>query len=302
MDFDCNLKQITANLLAVKGIVKYTPVPRTSMEPKEKNSQHLLPLLGGTLILITFILAAGCAGQGSESRVNGTGWFLTGYVQNGTTIPALAGIDVTLAFGNDGRIAGLAGCNRYFATYQDKGTTITIGQVGSTMMYCGQPGVMEQESAYLTLLSQVTTFTQEGGRLSLYNAKGTKILAFTKTIPPEPKPLVGTNWTLESVHTGNAVSSGITGTTITAVFDDDNRISGSAGCNRYIAHYDVTSTSLSISETGLTKMMCGIPGVMNQESTYVNLLKTTRSYTIEGNQLALLEKSGVRILTFRANS
>jgi heat shock protein HslJ len=161
---------------------------------------------------------------------------------------------------------------------------------------------MEQESAYLTLLSQATTFTQEGSRLMLYNAKGAQILAFTKTITKEPEPLVGTNWTLESVHTGNAVSSGITGTTITAVFGDDKRISGSAGCNRYTARYNVTSTSLSISGTGVTKMMCDIPGIMNQESAYINLLTTTRIYTIEGDQLALFDESGVRILTFRANT
>jgi heat shock protein HslJ len=62
-----------------------------------------------------------------------------------------------------------------------KGTAITIGQSGSTMMYCGTPGVMDQESTYLTLLSQATTVTVEGNRLTLSDAKGITILSFAKT-------------------------------------------------------------------------------------------------------------------------
>ena len=50
---------------------------------------------------------------------------------------------------------------------------------------------------------------------------------FTRTIPPAPQPLVGTNWTLESFHTADAVSSVISGTTINAVFGEDGKVSGS---------------------------------------------------------------------------
>jgi heat shock protein HslJ len=301
IDSDFRFQQITAIFLAVKGFIMYTPVPHNCMQPKERNSHHLLPLLGGTVILITLIIAAGCTGQLPQSEVNGTSWTLTGYVLNGTIVPVPAGTGVTLDFGDDGRVSGSAGCNRFFAKYDVKGTTITLGPAGSTMMYCGQPGVMEQESAFLVLLNQARTFRLDADRLSLFDAKGVKILSFAKTIPPVPKPLVGTNWTLESVHTANVSSSGSSDTTITAIFENDGQISGSSGCNRYFARYNLTGASLSVGQAGSTQMMCGNPDVMTRENTYLGLLKNIRDYTIEGHQLILTDETGGRILIFSAN-
>lgn len=269
------------------------------MQPEKKREKlPLLPFLAGAMILIPLLLIAGCTMQAPEPRLSETGWTLTAYVHNGTPVQTLTATKVILDFGNDSKITGTAGCNRYFASYEVKGTTITIGQAGSTMMYCGQPGVMEQESAYLALLNQAKTFTLEGDRLSLFDVKGTKILSFAKTIPPEPKPLAETNWTLESVHTTDAVSSVIAGTTITAVFGEDGRVSGSAGCNRFFASYEVMGTTITIGQVGSTRMYCGQSGVMEQETAYLNHLNTTRSYAIEGNTLALFDESGKQILTF----
>ena len=154
------------------------------MQPSKKNiSQDVLPLLCGTMILILILLAAGCTGV-PEPRLNGTGWTLSGYLHNVTLMQALSGTTVTLDFGVDGRITGSAGCNHYFASYEVKGTAITIGQAGSTMMYCDTPGLMDQESAFLALLGQAKTITIEGYRLTVSDTKGTTILSFAKTVLP----------------------------------------------------------------------------------------------------------------------
>ena len=273
------------------------------MKPGTKNLFHrVIPLLSGAGILVFFILAGGCTGQETVPGLNDNEWSLTGYVQNDTATPVLSATAVTLAFEKDGRITGRAGCNGYFASYTIQGSTLAIGQAGSTMMYCSEPGVMDQESTYLSLLSQATAFTVEGDSLFLVNAKGTKILSFAKVIPPEPKPLIGTNWSLESVHTAQAVSSVISDTTLTAVFDNNGRVSGSSGCNRYFAGYNFTGTTIFMSGTGSTKMACTGPGVMDQESRFLHLLSVTRSYTIEGDQLSLLDENGRPVLTFRAGA
>ena len=269
------------------------------MQPEKKTKKlPLLPVLAGAMILIPFLLVRRMHRAGTRTPAEGTGWTLTGYVHNGTPVQALATTKVTLDFGNDGHITGSAGCNHYFASYEVKGTAITIGQAGSTVMYCGTPGVMDQESAYLTLLGQAKIIVVEGDRLTLSDAKGTTILTFTKTVPPAPEPLVGTNWTLESFHTADAVSSVIAGTTITAVFGEDGQVSGSAGCNRYFASYNVTGTSLSISPAGSTKMACGAPGVMQQESTYLTLISQAKTFTIKGDRLTLADAKGTTILSF----
>jgi heat shock protein HslJ len=51
-------------------------------------------------------------------------------------------------------------------------------------MACGALGVMQQESTYLSLLSQVKTFTIKGDRLSLADVKDSTILSFAKSILP----------------------------------------------------------------------------------------------------------------------
>ncbi len=265
---------------------------------KKTKKIPLLPLLAAVMILMPLILAAGCTGQTDGPGLRGTGWTLTGYILNGTPVLVLGGSTVTLNFGNDGQITGTAGCNHYFASYEVKGAAISIGQAGSTEMYCSTPGVMDQESAYLTLLHQAMTIAVDNDRLTLADAKGSTILTFTRTVPPATEPLIGTNWTLDSFHTADAVSSVIFGTTITAVFSDDGRVAGSAGCNRYFAQYNITGTSLSISGIGSTKMYCTTPGVMQQETTYLASLDLVKTFTIQGNRLTVSDAKGIPMLSF----
>lgn len=272
------------------------------MEILKKIKKHpLLPILAGIMIFIPLIFTAGCTGDSpvySEHPLNGTGWTLTHYVRNGTFIQALNSTTVTLDLSEDGRMTGSAGCNHYFAAYETKGSAITVGPAGSTLMYCPAAGVMEQESAYLSLLNQARSLTIEDDRLSLADAQGTTILSFITTIPPVPEPLIGTNWTLESFQTTDAVSSIVAGTTITAVFSADGRVGGSAGCNRYFASFNVTGTTVSIGTVGSTKMYCSNPGVMQQEATYLTSLSRVTAFTINGERLSLADTGGTTLLSF----
>jgi heat shock protein HslJ len=270
------------------------PITRTKKLP-------LLLVLAGAMILIPFLLFTGCTGQAPGPLLEGTGWTLTGYLHNGTVVPAIPGTTITMDFGTGGKISGSAGCNHYFASSEVKGTGITIGQAGSTEMYCSAPGVMDQESSFLTLLVRSKTISEEGDRLTLSDEKGVAVLTFARTVPPKEQPLVGTNWTLESFHTGDAVSSVLAGTKITAVFNKDGVITGSAGCNRYFASYNVTGTSLQVSQAGSTKMACGAPGVMQQEISYLTLISNAKAFTIKGDRLTLADAKGVAMLSFLAS-
>jgi heat shock protein HslJ len=261
----------------------------------------LLPVLAGAIILIPFLLFTGCTGQVPGPGPDGTGWTLTGYLHNGTLVPPIPGTTITMDFGTGGKISGSAGCNHYFASYELKGTGITIGQAGSTEMYCSAPGVMEQESVYLTLLIRSKTISEAGDRLTVSDEKGVVVLTFSRTVPPREQPLVGTNWTLESFHTGDAVSSVLAGTTITAVFTKDGSITGSAGCNRYFASYNLSGTSLHVSQVGSTKMACGATGVMQQESSYLSLISQAKTFAIRGDRLTLTDVKGGAILSFLAS-
>jgi heat shock protein HslJ len=250
-----------------------------------------------TMLLIPFILTAGCTGQ-PDVHLEGTRWTLTGYVEDGRPAQPLAGTSITLEFGTDNRIGGSGGCNLYFASYDVSGTKITIGQAGSTEMYCGTPGVMEQESTYLSLLSTVKSVTADDNHLTLSDAQGTPVLSFARIVPRLPEPLVGTTWRLESFHTEDTVSSVLSGITITAVFEEDGRVIGSAGCNTYFARYNLTGNLLSISTIGTTKMNCGTPGVMEQENTYLALLGKVTTFTIEGERMSVADAGGATLLSY----
>jgi heat shock protein HslJ len=272
------------------------------MDPVKKTG--ILPLLlvpAGLMILIPLLFIAGCTGTPPvppEQALNGTGWTLTGYVSNGTSLHPLNGSTVTLVFSKAGQIAGSAGCNHYFASYDMKGTAVTIGGAGSTEMYCMAPGVMEQESTYLALLGRVSSVTAGNDTLTFADAQGLPVLSFVRIVPPAPEPLAGTTWSLDSFYTADAVSSVTAGTTITAVFDENGRVTGSAGCNQYFAPYTVTGASMSIGPPGSTKMYCNGPGVMQQETAYLASLSRTAAFTIAGDRLSLVDAGGAPLLSF----
>ena len=215
--------------------------------------------------------------------------------------PGIEGTDVTLKFDNDGRIAGSAGINNYFASYETEGETLSFGLIGSTLM-AGSGPLMIQESTYLSLLGQTASFGINGDELTLFDSEGAVLLVFEKAQTPAPAPLTQTVWVLTAYDSGNGgISSVIAGTDVTLTFDGEGSISGSAGCNTYFASCETDGTALSFGPVGSTKMFCDEPvGTMDQESTYLNLLQSASGYEIEGDCLTMQDSSGKTILTFTA--
>ncbi|KAL7549524.1 hypothetical protein ACHAWF_012786, partial [Thalassiosira exigua] len=75
---------------------------------------------------------------------------------NRTLAPMPTDRPVTLSFDADGgRVSGRAGCNRYHGsvTLSFDESSFNTSRVGATRKYCGEPGVMEQEHAYVSFLS-----------------------------------------------------------------------------------------------------------------------------------------------------
>jgi len=84
---------------------------------------------------------------------------------------------VTLTFGADGTLSGSSSCNRLATSYTLTGEGLSIKQGAGTMMACEQP-IMEQESAFLAMLSQVNAFSiADDGALLLKTADGKSIRA-----------------------------------------------------------------------------------------------------------------------------
>lgn len=256
------------------------------------------------ILIVLIVAVSGCLGDatagGGAPALNGTEWILSAYSVDGDTAAVLNGTTITLRF-NTHTVSGGAGCNHYFADYAAERSAMRFSNIGSTEIYCGGPGVMEQEAQYLQLLGSVQRFTRDPDTLILSAANGTPLLTYARRLPPEPRPLQDTAWTLESFVSGDAASSVITGTEITAVFSDDGRVGGSAGCNQYSAEYTLDSTTLRIGPPIATKMHCTRPeGIMVQESRYLGALEAAAGYAVDGDRLSITDGSGAEILVYRA--
>lgn len=116
---------------------------------------------------------------------------------------------------------------------------------------------------------------------------------------PAPQALTGVTWYLVAFNEGGSSISVKPGTQITALFDAQGKVSGTAGCNQYTASYEATLNGLSIGAPATTKMSCGEPaGIMTQETVYLTTIQGAGGYSISGNMLTVTDGGGQAILTY----
>ncbi len=110
----------------------------------------------------------------------------------------------------------------------------------------------------------------------------------------------GSAWTLLSYAGGNGTEVPVLqGTTITANFAEEGLVTGSAGCNGYSGSYTVSGTAIEITSVVSTLIACTEPpGIMDQESRYLDLLGSAAAFRIDGDRLILLDANGTAILTY----
>lgn len=63
------------------------------------------------------------------------------------------------------RVAGSAGCNRYFGSYNVSGETIQFSQMGATKMMCQD---MSEEDHFFKYMQRVNRFQMEANQLILF--------------------------------------------------------------------------------------------------------------------------------------
>jgi heat shock protein HslJ len=244
------------------------------------------------------IVLAGCTARQEASSVSlmDTQWTLTELNGN----PIMPGTTISARFSEDSLVGGSSGCNRYSTTYMVQGNKISFGEQGaSTLMAC-LPPIMDQESAYLEALAATTSFEISDDELILYDDSDNPVAVFAV----ESQSLAGTSWEVISYNNGRgAVTSVIIGTEITAVFGEDDQITGNAGCNDYFAPYETLDDSISIGPVGSTQKICSEPeGIMEQESEYLTALGTASTYSVEGLMLDLRTSEGSRVASMQRRS
>lgn len=91
----------------------------------------------------------------------------------------LDGVQSTLSFESETRVAGSTGCNRYFGRVQLSGMTLHFETEATTRRAC-TPAIMDQEQRFLAVLNAASTYRHKGDTLSLLNDAGHELVRFKK--------------------------------------------------------------------------------------------------------------------------
>ena len=273
-------------------------------------------------ICVTLLATVGCAGgfpglpdlpglPGGEEpeepeiepSLKGTSWVLEAYGEPGNLTPALAGTDVTLEFLAI-ELNGNAGCNSYFGSYTSKTDgSLEVNDLANTEMACMEPGVMDQETEYLTTLREAENYVVVGATLRIIGGGRLLVLARSEGAPgpeqpaeeepPEEEPpveqppLKNTSWVLDAYGAPGSLTPAIPGKKPTTDFAS-GELNGSAGCNSYFGSYTSDSDgSLEISDLGNTDMFCVEEDVREQERAFLEALADANEYEVVGGKLRI---------------
>lgn len=258
-----------------------------------------MKMLKITVMLLMSLLITAMTVNAQEiplANLDGTRWVLQEMVQDGAPIELVPDTEITLEF-VEGQIAGSAGCNSYFTSYDAEAVGLEDASMGSTMKLClgggGEFEIMEQETLYLAALSTVTYFTRDGDTLiATYGANSQ--LVFVSAQETRLADLDGTNWVLQEIIRDGEVIELVTDTEITLEFAD-GQVAGSAGCNSYFATYEADSISLVDAVIGSTMMACQ-EDIMQQEVVYLGALGAVTNFTRAENTLTATYGDGNQLV------
>ncbi|MCK9357626.1 MAG: META domain-containing protein [Dehalococcoidia bacterium] len=126
-------------------------------------------------VIVALLAAAGCAspapgepGTPTHPPLAETSWQLQSLGATGALRSALSTVEVTLEFSDDSRVSGKAACNSYFGQYVSATDgALSVSALGSTKMFCNEPGVMQQEQDLLNALSKAERYEVSDGLLRI---------------------------------------------------------------------------------------------------------------------------------------
>lgn len=252
--------------------------------------------LAGMLVL-TILAGLGCGSKssgGTGGSFEGKDWVLLAYDTGSGMRGVPLSVSVDARF-EGGRVSGNSGVNTYGASYTASGSSLTVAQAVSTMM-AGPAEAMQVEQDYLAALARSSSYTASSDTLTIYDKDGGEILSYNLGKTPD---LAGVTWKAVSYNNGTGgVVSVLADTTITAVFGEDDTLTGNGGVNNYNATYRAEGSNLTITAP-VTTMMAGSTEAMQQEAAYLAALPTAETWRIRGGELELRRKDGALVVSYR---
>jgi len=214
---------------------------------------------------------------------------------DGADKPLFADTRISLTF-SDGRLGAQAGCNSMSGPYTLDGQVLLVGNMATTEMGC-QPDLMTQDQWLAGFLGSGPQLSLDGNDLVL--TSGTTVITLLDREVAQPdQPLVGPLWTLDSIITGDAVSSVPVGASGTIQFGADGRVQIFDGCNSGGGSYAVDGDVIQFDQIALSAMACDGTAAELEQAFVQVFDATSMTFVIDADSLTL--QAGANGLIFRA--
>lgn len=197
---------------------------------------------------------------------------------------------VRLSFDGD-TIGASGGCNSLASTWSLAGDRLVVADMAMTEMACEPAARMEQDTWLASFLTGGPSVTLDGDALTLTGADAVITLVDREVAEPD-RELEGTTWVLDSIVSGDAVSSVPTGTPVPTLNFAAGQLAVDTGCNTGGAGYSAAEGVLMIEPIRLTRMACAEPAGNEVEASVIAVLDGSPRYEIESDVLTITNGDG----------
>ena len=119
-----------------------------------------------------------------------------------------------------------------------------------------------------------------------------------RAMSTDQRVLTGIEWRLASLGPAGSETGVVAGTTVTLRFAEDNRASGSTGCNNYNGTYQVRGDNISFSRLISTRRACLDQNANQQEQRFLSTLGAASRFRLSSNRLTILSDRGRSVMNF----
>lgn len=209
------------------------------------------------LLLVTALLVVGCGTPaepaGGSDPLAGRTFLSTAVTEDGAPRDLVPDSRIRLTFA-DGEVTATAGCNTLGGSYVLRDGVLEVGELRMTQMGCPDP-LAEQDRWLADLLARRPSAVVAADELTL-TAGTTRIVLLDRRVAEPDRPLVGTEWVVESLISDQSVSSVPGEARASITFHDDGTVSVQPGCNTGGGRFVTEGTTLTITQIILTRMAC----------------------------------------------
>lgn len=244
------------------------------------------------LAVLVLLAATGCTGSQPEQaspNLRGKVYVSSSVTEQGKPRALVEGTKVDLRFTDDDRLIANAGCNMIQGPVSLDGGKLSVAEISTTAMGCPKPELHQQDQWLTKLLDAKPSWKLDGVNLVITGAD-TEIVLATEA----PATLEGGTWLVDSLITGDAVSSVPGGVEAAFVFKDSTMVVED-GCNfrsQTGRPYEVDGQTITFEFGGMSVIKCSAEVETVEFAIAAALEKGKITYKIDRNTLTLMSPSG----------